>query len=186
MFERYNEQARRAIFFARWWALNRAAAARIEAKDLVLGIVHEKPADGSPYLQLYAQREALTGLFAAGIVTVVQPAVRDIPLSDDSKRALAYAAQEADRDGREAIDPFHLLRGVLRTGDETAQALAARGWTLEAMREASGAAFKQIPDLVGVTSGWRARLLRGRLRWAVWIFLVVALVGVVLYLRSQN
>jgi hypothetical protein len=103
MFERYNEQARRAIFFARWWALNRAAAARIEAKDLVLGIVHEKPADGSPYLQLYAQREALTGLFAAGIVTVVQPAVRDIPLSDDSKRALAYAAQEADRDGREAM-----------------------------------------------------------------------------------
>jgi ATP-dependent Clp protease ATP-binding subunit ClpC len=136
MFERYSERARRAIFFARDEALRRNAGA-IETSDLVFGLTRETPEPGSPISPLHERTAELRVLFGAKAFTAEKTAPADIPLTPQSKLALGYAAQEADRDGTYPIDADHLLRGVLRTDDSTAKKLAQAGWTLKGLRAAS-------------------------------------------------
>ncbi len=186
MFERYNERARRAIYFARWWALNRPSKV-IDTRDLILGIVHDPDVADGPYRGLSARREAMIAMFADGIVPVPKPRAKDIPLTDHSKRAMSYAAMEADLDKRASIDPFHLFRGVLREGDETARKLIAAGETIEALREESRKEFPRVVDRGGWGGvPWRFSLtVSAGTRWAIAVA-VLLFAGALLYLHSQN
>ena len=65
----------------------------------------------------------------------VSPSV-DLPLSDECKRILAYAAEEAERLAHRHIGTEHLLLGVLREEKcFAAELLLKRGLRLSAVRE---------------------------------------------------
>lgn len=138
MFERYNEKARRAIFFARYEA-SQFGCASIEADFLLLGIAREDPSLcvqwlGANYLEL---RESIARVYSRGkhIPTHV-----DLPLSNQCKRVLAYAAEEAERLARRDIGTEDLLLALLREPDcEAAKMFKARDGDLGTVRAAIAA-----------------------------------------------
>ena len=95
MFERYTEKARRVIFFARYEA-SQFGSPYIETEHLLLGIIREDKALGNRFLRsatatIRRQVESQT------TVRESLPTSVDLPLSNESKRVLAYAAEEAER-----------------------------------------------------------------------------------------
>jgi ATP-dependent Clp protease ATP-binding subunit ClpA len=135
MFERYTESARRAIFFARAEALARQAS-EIGTQDILLGLTYRHYEEASPFAMLHARRDELRTLMGAQPMGKM-PEAKNIPLARDSKISLAYAAQEVNADKQFSLEPHHLLRGIVRTGDSTALALMGLGWNLEALRTLS-------------------------------------------------
>jgi len=95
MFERYREDARRAIFFARWEA-QQTGSAYIEPKHILLGLTHDADSKVNKLFGLSACTENLRILL--GVHASAQPSTSvDLPLSNASKRVLAYAIEEADK-----------------------------------------------------------------------------------------
>jgi ATP-dependent Clp protease ATP-binding subunit ClpA len=133
MFERYNEKARRAIFFARGEATE-LGCEQIEADFILLGIAREDPSFtvhwlGANYAEL---RETADRLYARGKEI---PTHMDLPLSSAAKNVLAYASEEAKRLGSEWISTGHLFLGLLREADNlAAKMLKGRGGDLNAVR----------------------------------------------------
>src|SRR5262249_43466821 len=58
----------------------------------------------------------------------------DLPLSNESKRVLAYAAEEAERLQSKVIGVQHLALGLLRERNTTAEILNRHGITIEKVR----------------------------------------------------
>jgi hypothetical protein len=136
----------------------------------------------SPFSWLFVEREKLRLMFSgiANLPSKIEP--RDIPLSRNSKIALAYAAREAESDHHYAIDADFLLRGVLCTGDETAALLIAAGHTLPSIRSASGRA-RGTRERLPIPWGWWLR----HNAVVVKIFVILLLlIPLILYLRSQR
>jgi ATP-dependent Clp protease ATP-binding subunit ClpC len=181
MFERYSERARRAIFFSREEALHRNAKA-IETSDLVLAIFRETPAPDSPLTPLHERVEEIRTSLAAKTYSPDSRNLIDIPLTTMSKEALAYAAEEADRDATRIITPEHLLRGVLRADDNAANIVAQSGVTLKSMRAAANSARKANP-LPPLPLRWRLKIHRLRIILAVGI---AALLSALLYMHFQR
>lgn len=134
MFERYTEKARRTIFFGRHEA-SEFGYEQIEADFLLLGLARENPELTMRWLGLnYAQlRESLAQLYPGNerIATSV-----DLPLSNASKRALAYASEEADRLGDRHIGTEHLFLGLLREGCAASKMLKTRHQNWKGVRKA--------------------------------------------------
>jgi ATP-dependent Clp protease ATP-binding subunit ClpC len=110
MFERYDEHARRSIFFARAEA-SYFGSSRIDTEHLLLGILQEdfrlrKELPGRAIDQIRAEIERLTPSPRREIPTSV-----DMPLSTACKQALSFGAEEAERLGNEVINTGHLLLG---------------------------------------------------------------------------
>jgi ATP-dependent Clp protease ATP-binding subunit ClpC len=133
MFERFTEKARRAVFFARYEA-SQHGTPYIETPSLLLGILKENRelmarllrTGTEEYPQLIADVEALFPKFSGKISTSV-----DLPLSRVAKLALNCAAEEAGRRHHKAIDPLHLLWGLLTAGGPETACLNSHGITLE-------------------------------------------------------
>jgi ATP-dependent Clp protease ATP-binding subunit ClpC len=141
MFERYREDARRAIFLARWEA-QQSGSVYIEPEHLLLGLTHDADckanqlfsltthaADFRKQVKLHASAKSRTSV--------------DLPLSNASKRILAYTAEEAERLASKPIGTEHLLLGLLRERkSDVPAALAAVGIDLHSarnrIREAQG------------------------------------------------
>jgi len=136
MFERYTEKARRVIFFARYEA-SQFGSPYIESEHLLLGLLREDKALTNRFLRSHSSVELIRKQIEER--TLVREKVStsvDLPLSDDCKRVLAYAAEEAERLGHKHIGTEHLLLGLLR--EErcfAAELLKERGIKLEAVRE---------------------------------------------------
>ena len=134
MFERYINATRNAIFWARYRA-EEAGSSSIEPEHLLAGIL-----DGNPTLvERYPQ---LAEIAPPRIAQPPRPAAlepvphRDVPLSQASKRALAYSAEESERLKHSHVGPEHLLLGLLREGtSNAAELLRAHGVTLEGARK---------------------------------------------------
>lgn len=115
MFERYNEEARRTIFFARYEA-STFRSTQIETEHLLLGLLREDKRlfahllPSTSYESVRKQLEARTRI--EGRLEV--PTSVDLPLDEQSKRALGFAAEEADRLNHRHIGTEHLLLGLLR------------------------------------------------------------------------
>ncbi len=109
MFERYTERARRTIFFARYEA-STFGSSWIETEHLLLGLLREDKdiAAKLPREAIRAEIEQRTPRQESISTTV------DLPLSHPAKRALSYAAEEADALNHKHIDSGHLLLGLLR------------------------------------------------------------------------
>ena len=136
MFERYTENARRVIFFARYEA-SQFGSPYIETEHLLLGILREDKALTNRLLRSHASVEGIRKEIEKH--TVIRERVStsvDLPLSNESKRVLAYAAEEAERLGHKHIGTEHLLLGLMREEKcFAADLLQRRGLKLETLRE---------------------------------------------------
>lgn len=142
MFERFTEKARRVIFFARYEA-NELSSPYIETEHLLLGLVREFKGIFRllPRLEVESIRKQIEAAPHTGesIDTTV-----DLPVSPESKRVLAYAAEEAARLNHLHIGTEHLLLGLLREKDSFgARLLMERGADLDGLRLQIE---KQIPE----------------------------------------
>ena len=136
MFERYTEKARRVIFFARYEA-SQFGSPYIETEHLLLGLLREDKALTNRFLRSHASVESIRKQIE-GHTTIrekVSTSV-DLPLSNECKRVLAYAAEEAERLSHKHIGTEHLLFGLLREEKcFAAEILHERGLKLLAIRE---------------------------------------------------
>ncbi len=127
MFERYTERARRVLFFARYEA-SQFGTLTIETEHLLLGIVRESRGLTTRLLQHSDAspdriREAVSSrmpVFRERIPTSVE-----MPFGADLKRALGYAAEEADKLGHSYIGTEHLLLALLRDPNTVAGSVLA-------------------------------------------------------------
>jgi ATP-dependent Clp protease ATP-binding subunit ClpC len=134
MFERYREDIRRAIFFARWEAVQ-SGSAYIEAKHILLGLTHDADSKANQLFALAAQAEAFRKQLELPIQAQQAREQGDFPLSNTSKRILAYTAEEADKLASRPIGTEHLLLGLLREKkSDVPQALAKVGIDLRSAR----------------------------------------------------
>ncbi len=136
VFERYTEKARRLVFFARYEA-SQFGSPYIESEHLLLGFFRENKAlsarvfSGSSFSVDDIRREIEKhSTLRKQISTSV-----DLPLSNECKRILHYASQEADRLGHKHIGTEHLFLGMLLEKDcFAAHLLTERGVSLEGVR----------------------------------------------------
>jgi len=122
MFERYTEKARRTISL-RGTRPASSGLLNIETEHLLLGLLREDKALTSRFLPPHASVESIRKQIEGH--TVIREKVStsgDLPLSNESKRVLAYAAEEAERLQNKHIGTERLLLGLLREKD----AFAAR------------------------------------------------------------
>ncbi len=136
MFERYTEKARRVIFFARYEA-SQFGSPYIETEHLLLGLLREDKALTNRFLRSHASVESIRKQIE-GHTTIrekVSTSV-DLPLSNECKRVLAYAAEEAERLSHKHIGTEHLLLGLLREEKcFAAEILHERGLRLSSIRD---------------------------------------------------
>jgi ATP-dependent Clp protease ATP-binding subunit ClpC len=135
MFERYTEKARRVIFFARYEA-SQFGSPTIETEHLLLGLLREDTTLIGRFLDTDDSQESIFKQIGehAPIGRRIGTNV-DLPLSNESKRVLAYAAGEAKRLGHKHIGTEHLLLGLLREEKcFAAQILQERGLKLKQVR----------------------------------------------------
>ncbi len=137
MFERYTEKARRVIFFARYEA-SQLGSRCIETEHLLLGLLREDKALAGRFFPraqatLDGIRKEIEGRSQKRekVSTSVE-----LPLSDQSKRVLTYASEEADRLLHNYIGTEHILLGLLRAEDSlAADILQQKGLRLSRVRE---------------------------------------------------
>ncbi len=135
MFERYTEKARRVIFFARYEA-SQFGSPYIETEHLLLGILREDKALTNRFLRSHTSVESIRQQIekATTIREKVSTSV-DLPLSNESKRILAYAAEEAERLYNKHIGTEHLFLGILREENSFAAGiLKERGIQIDSAR----------------------------------------------------
>ena len=136
MFERYTEKARRVIFFSRYEA-SQFGSPFIETEHLLLGLLREDKALTNRFLRSHASFESIRKRIEGR--TPIREKVSttvDLPLSQECKRVLAYAAEEAERLSNRHIGSEHLLLGVLREEKcFAAEILNERGIRLSSVRE---------------------------------------------------
>jgi len=137
MFEKFNEHARRSLFFARYEA-SRSSSRVIASEHLLLGMLREADEVITEVLanlevDLQELREDLLGDRPPLERVNTSP---DLPLAEETKKVLAYAVHEAESMGHPAVGTEHLLVGLLRVENAgTAQYLRARGFELYKVRE---------------------------------------------------
>ena len=133
MFERYTDDARRAMFFARH-AASLSGSVRIESEHLLLGLVRE---GGPSLLQLIPSMSVEQIRKALGTVIADDASLPMVmPLSDECKWIVAYAADEADTLNHRQIAAEHLLLAILREDScVAAKLLSETGARLEPLRQ---------------------------------------------------
>jgi ATP-dependent Clp protease ATP-binding subunit ClpC len=112
MLERFTEEARRSLFFARY-AVTDHGGSTIEPEHLLLGAIHKRNA----LLPLCFTPAILNTMEERLIEAVSQdekiPTAVEIPFSDAAKDALKRAAVEADDLNSREIRTAHLILGIL-------------------------------------------------------------------------
>jgi len=137
MFERFNENVRRALFFARYEA-SRAASHQIATEHVLLGMLREADETlvnlcESVGIDVRQIRDELLG---EGVALEPVSSSPDLPLAEETKRALAFAVHEAESMGHSRIGTEHLLLGLLRIEEgHAAQFLVAKGFDLYQLRD---------------------------------------------------
>jgi ATP-dependent Clp protease ATP-binding subunit ClpA len=132
MFERYTEPARRAIFFARAFAI-RNSAPMIDSTHLLSGLMWPNTSRAQV---LFGLREKFPqyGRETYGSLVATWKG-QDLLLTDEVKKILYFTSKEADAMGDAWVDTDHLFLGILCISDcQIAQQLNAAGLTLENAR----------------------------------------------------
>lgn len=137
MFEKYNEKARRALFFARYEA-SKLGSRVIESEHILLGILREGEELIGEILDHFEVdpsdiRREIEGerIFVERISSTAE-----LPLSEGSKKILAYASHEAESMLHASVGSEHLLVGILRVeGCLAMRILARHNMDVESVRE---------------------------------------------------
>jgi ATP-dependent Clp protease ATP-binding subunit ClpC len=147
MFEHYNEKARQSVFFARFEAAQ-LSSTHMEPQHLLLGILRADQAWGERLFGSQAGIEAVRQRFPPDPAAPRISLAADLPLNNEAKRALAYAAEECEKLGHKQIGPEHLLIGI--ACDEktaAAQVLREAGFTAEKLRELAKTPAPAVPPV---------------------------------------
>jgi hypothetical protein len=135
MFERYTERARRVIFFARYEA-TQFGSTIIQPEHLLIGLIREAPSTIARFAKvppLSVRHEIEKRLAIHFPKTSV---AFDLPLSEECKRTLAYAWEEATALGHRHVGTEHFLLGILREEKTVAaEVLKEAGMSLDAVRQ---------------------------------------------------
>ncbi|MBZ5654247.1 MAG: hypothetical protein LAO56_03105 [Acidobacteriia bacterium] len=180
MFERYTENARRAIFFARDEA-SRVGSSCIEAEHLLLGVMRSCELELNEVLKLKDLEDALRADLAATGQREISSKHIDIPLANQSKRILAYGAEEAERLNSLEIGSAHLLLGIAREPESiAARFLSAHNLDLLRARQMIALLSRSHLGVTGQASrsriGWAPALRRRYwIGTAVWLALFILL-----------
>jgi len=115
MFERHTEKLRRVIFFARY-ETSQFGAWSIETEHLLLGLLREDKALIDRFLRAGDSIEPIRREVEGRTVKKDEKVLSsiDLPLSDECKNVLKYAAEESEALSHHQIDTVHLLLGLLR------------------------------------------------------------------------
>jgi ATP-dependent Clp protease ATP-binding subunit ClpC len=113
MFERYTDEARRVIFFARYEA-SLLGSPTLETEHLWLGLLREckkvvKRLAPGVTAEAVHERLQRDGVDAERTSITV-----NMPLSEEAKRAIAGAAAEADSRGQQYITTDYIVLALLR------------------------------------------------------------------------
>lgn len=146
MFERYTEDARRAIFYAGFEAIH-LGSSYVETEHLLLGLLRVNPDDVNRFaISEVAYASIRDQIVAHTLICGAVPKNMEPPLSDESKNALSFAAQEADALGHQHIGTEHILLGLLHKQDSlAARILRERGAEIERMRRELKSAARPVP-----------------------------------------
>jgi len=131
MFERYTEQARKTIFFAKHEA-TQFGSKHIETEHLLLALLNDAFLTSRVFEGISVQniREEILSFLPRAL-----PTSGDLPLSNSAKRALSYGAEEADRLTDRQIRNQHLLLGLMRVEDcYASRVLRQKGLLLDSLR----------------------------------------------------
>ena len=123
MYERFSQDARRAVFFADREA-RQAGSPYLEPEHLLLGLTHKADSKANQLFALAAHLESFRKhLEAVAPLKASKPV--DVPVSNICKRVLAHTVEEADQLGSRQIGTEHLLLGLLRENESRAAELLA-------------------------------------------------------------
>lgn len=139
VFERYTEEARRAVFFARAEAVH-SKAGFITAAHLLQGLMWDQHLPTCPIAALKMHEvELRTFLNAPARSEIKKPLdlKEGIGLDQDAKKILAWTVREANCDGQFWIDACHILRGILLVPGEASSAVASIPLDLDELRAQS-------------------------------------------------
>ncbi len=137
MFEKYNEKARRALFFARYEA-SKLGSRVIESEHVLLGILREGEETVTElFRRFHVKPEEIRREIEGERVFVERiSSTAELPLSEESKKILAYAAHEAEGMLHASVGSEHLLLGILRVeGSLAMRILAQYGFDVYTVRE---------------------------------------------------
>jgi ATP-dependent Clp protease ATP-binding subunit ClpC len=147
MFERYTEKARRVIFFARYEA-SQYGSPYIETEHLLLGLLREDKALANRFLRPHGSIESIRREIEARITIRERISTSvEVPLSQECKRILNFATEEAERLSHKHVGTEHLLLGILREDKcFAAEILQERNLRLSTLREEmSRTAGEKVP-----------------------------------------
>ena len=136
MFDRFDEAAMMALFFARVVAGDRDAE-EMDTEDLMQGIMLAAP---SAVLRFGSEQVESLAPPADDVVAQMteerpEKDTREIPMSSHFRPVLERAVEEADALGNRAIRPEHLVLGLLREeGSKAWATLHSAGVRLQEMR----------------------------------------------------
>lgn len=184
-FQRYTDEAKRAIYFAHAEAVHRDEQF-ISAKDLLVGLTWEGESRACRIGLL--KEKAVELRAAAGIAHLPLTALpyfrkAAIPLNSEVKKVLAYAGEEADAEKQFWIDSDHLLRGLLRFSNEATSSLGRINVQLDSARLAAMSDRAALPPL-RVPKGAKLAAFAQK-NWFRGI-LILAFLLIFLYLKSQG
>jgi len=137
MFEKYNEKARRALFFARYEA-SKLGSRVIESEHILLGILREGEESVNELFRRFQVKPDEIRREIEGERVFVEriSSTAELPLSEESKKILAYASHEAESMLHSAVGSEHLLIGILRVeGCLAMRILAQHGLDVYTVRE---------------------------------------------------
>jgi ATP-dependent Clp protease ATP-binding subunit ClpC len=145
MFEKYTEKAKKVLFLARYEA-SQMGSRVIGSEHLLLGLLK----DGDDLVQELFVKAAVNiellraDMEARGPSGEKQVTPIEIPFSEEAKKVLACAEEEAERLLHPHVSDEHILLGLLRVEESAAgRLLAEKGMRLYALREDTVAAWKQ-------------------------------------------
>jgi ATP-dependent Clp protease ATP-binding subunit ClpC len=143
----FTEKARRVIFFGRYEA-SQFGSAYIESEHLLLGLLREDKALTARFLRPGGLGNIREEVEKNSTLRPPTSTSVDLPLSNECKRVLAYASEEAERLSHKHIGTEHLLLGLLREEKcFAAQLLTERGVGLEEMRKQLSRVPHETPSL---------------------------------------
>ncbi len=145
MFEKYNEKARRALFFARYEA-SKLGSKVIESEHVLLGILREgEDVTREIFARFNVKPDDVRKEIEGDRVFVERvSSSQELPLSEESKKILAYASHEAESMMHPYVGTEHLLIGILRVDPCVAsRLLTGHGFNLYGVREEAIALIKE-------------------------------------------
>ncbi len=145
MFEKYNEKARRALFFARYES-SKLGSKVIESEHILLGILREgEDVVKEIFSRFTVKPDDIRREIEGDRVFVERvSSTQELPLSEESKKILAYASHEAESMMHPYVGTEHLLIGILRVDPSVAsRILVSHGFNLYGVREETISLIKE-------------------------------------------